>query len=438
MDMKRAAHLAFAGLAVGAGAVLLAAGPAISQQAQKVSPPKTVYWMSASTQAGFGLSAAPSAADMMRMATGGGGGPMKMLALDMGSKLPPASGAASADHAVPPAMNMGTTLPLRAPKKGTPSPGTNEYERPKGKLLLFWGCGESARPGQPVVIDFAKVAAGQIPPNLFAGEQVRIARPPSASTWPTYVYWPNAEKANGSKQVPSNASMLGDHKVAGNFAPEMAFSLQQDWMQGVAMKQQKMPSGAVTLQWNVVPGATAHYAQMMSGKEEAGAATVVFWSSSDVQTFVSGLSDFISPSEAARLVGRKQLMPSTQTSCAIPKEAIAAAETGLLLLTSHGPEQNIIHPPRPKDPKVDWVQEWSVKARFASRTGGILGMEDMSAMGGATTASGKPKCKPDASTEAGKTAGGMLGGGLGRAMGGALGGMMGGKKKKTETVDCEP
>ena len=431
--MKRAVHLAIA------GATILVAGP-VTSQSQKVTPPKTVYWMSASTQSGFGLNAAPSAADMMRMATGGGsGGPMKMLALDLGSKLPPSPAPASAEHGVPPTMNMGATLPLRAPKRGTSEPGTDEFERPKGKLLLFWGCGEAARAGQPVVIDFAKVAAGQIPANLFGGERVRIARPPSASTWPTYVYWPNAEKVNGSKPVPQNASLLGNHKVAGNFAPEMNFALQQDWMAGISMKQQKLPSGAVGLQWNVVPGATAHFAQMVSGKEENGAPTVVFWSSSDVQTFFSGLSDFISPSEAARLVGRKQLMAPSQTSCSIPKEAVAAAsETGLLLLASHGPEQNIVYPPRPTNPKEDWVQEWSVKARFVSRTGAILGMDEMPGMGGATTASGKPKCKPDASTETGKAAGGMLGGGIGRAMGGALGGMMGGKKKKAEEVDCEP
>ena len=435
--MKRAAivHLLIA------GATVLAAGPATSQS-QKIIPPRTVYWMSAATQSGFGLNAAPSTADMMRMATGGGGGPMKVLALDLGSKLPPSPAPASAEHGIPPGMNMGATLPLRAPKRSKEGPDTEDFERPKGKLLLFWGCGETARAGQPVVIDFAKVAAGQIPANLFGGERVRIARPPSASAWPTFVDWPNREKVNGSRPVPQNASLLGNHKVAGNFAPEMNFTLQQDWMAGVSMKQQKLPSGAVGLQWNVVPGATAHFAQMVSGKEENGAPTVVFWSSSDVQTFFSGLSDFISPSEATRLVGRKQLMAPSQTSCSIPKEAVAAASgSGLLLLASHGPEQNIVYPPRPANAREDWVQEWSVKARFVSRTGGILGMEDMPGMGGAgaATASGKPKCKPDASAEAGKSAGGMLGGGIGRAMGGALGGMMGGKKKKAGgEVDCEP
>ncbi|TPE59058.1 hypothetical protein FJQ54_14765 [Sandaracinobacter neustonicus] len=410
-----------------------------AQQAQKVIPPKTVYWMSAATQSGFGLGSAPSASDMMRMAMGGGSsGPVRQLALDLGSKLPPSPAPATAEHGIPPTMNMGTSLPLRAPKKGTPGPPADEFERPKGKLLLFWGCGENARPGQPIVIDFAKVAAGEIPANLFGGERVRVARPPSASTWPTYVYWPNADRQGGSKPVPSNASLLGEHKVAGNFAPDMQFTLQQDWLPGISTKQQKLPSGAVTLQWNVVPGATGHFAQMVSAKEEGGAPTIVFWASSEVQTFYSGMSDFVSPSEAQRLVGRKMLMPPSQSSCTIPKEAVKVAESGIFMLVSHGPEQNIIYPPRPKDPKVDWVQEWAVKARFVSRSGGILGMEDMAAAGGATTASGKPKCKPDAATEAGKAAGGGVGGSIGRAMGGAIGGLMGGKKKKGEDQACEP
>lgn len=411
----------------------------VAAQSQKVVPPKTVYWLSAATQSGFGMApgAQLSSADMMRMAMGGGGGSLKLLELDLGSKLPPA-GPPTADHAIPPGMAMGPALPLRTPKPakpGTPEQPSEDFERPKGKLLLFWGCGETARPGQPVVIDFAKVAAGQIPPNLFAGERVRSSRPPSQSGWPTYGRWPNDDRKAGNKAVPSNASLLGAHRVTGNYTPQIDFALAQDWMAPLGLNQAKMPSGAVNLKWTSVPGSTAHYASMMGGKDEKGTATVVFWSSSDTQTFISGLSDYIPPAEAARLVGRKQLMPSAQTSCAIPKEAVAAAEGGLISLVSHGPEQNFVHPPRPKDPKVDWVQEWMVKARYVSRAGAILGMDEMA---GGTTASGKPKCKPDAATEAGKSAGGMMGGGIGRALGGALGGMMGGKKKSQQPEDCEP
>jgi hypothetical protein len=410
---------------------------AAAAQAQKVVPPKTVYWLSAATQAGFGMTpgSAPSTADMMRMASGGSG-PLKLLELDLGSRLPP-TGTPAAEHAIPPAMGMGASLPLLTPRKSLATPGTTpeDFERPKGRLLLFWGCGETARAGQPLVFDFAKMAAGEIPPNLFAGERVRIARPPSQSGWPTWGRWPNEDRDRGNKSVPQSASLLGAHKVTGNYTPQIDFTLAQDWMQGVALRQAKSSGGAMGLSWNAVPGATAHFATMLGGRDEGGSSTVVFWSSSETQTFMSGLSDYVAPAEAQRLVRTRQLMPPTQTSCAIPKEAVAAAEGGLVMLTSHGPEANFIHPPRPSDPKQDWVQEWAVKARFVSRAGTVLGM-DQEPMGASATKSGKPKCKPDAATEAGKGVGGAVGGGIGRAMGGALGGLMGSKKKPPE--GCEP
>ncbi len=399
---------------------------------QQVVPPKTVYWLSAATASGFTMgSRSPSTGDMMRMAMGGGMDQVqKDLKLDLGSKVPP-SGPPAASHAIPPAMNMGPALALKTPRPvataNTPRE-PEDFERPKGQILLFWGCGETARPGQPVVIDFEKMAAGQIPPGLFGGERVRIARPPMTSTWPTYGGWPNEDRA--SKQaVPADASLLGPHKVTGNYSSPIDFTLTQDWMADLAMQQSKLPSGALALSWNRVPGATSHFAQMFGGGggKKPDSATIVFWSSSDVQTFISGLSDFIAPAEAARLVGTKQLMPAEQTNCAIPKEAMAASQGGLISLVAHGPEQNFVYPPRPTNPKVPWVQDWTVKARFASRTGGIAGM-DMAAMGGGSSGKGKrgkPACQPSTS--------GMAGEALGGAIGGALGGMFG-KKKKT---DCE-
>ena len=408
---------------------------------QQVVAPKTVYWLSAATTSGFGVMGGkpPSAGEMMRMAMGGGsGGPSKTLSLDLGSKLPP-QGPPAATHAIPPVMAMGPALALKSPKRERServegAVPRDDFERPKGKLLLFWGCGEAARPGQPIVIDFAKMAAGDIPPGLFGGERVRIAYPPSASTWPTWGNWPNDDKPS-RQGVPANASLLGAHKVTGSYTPDIDFTLAQDWMAGLDMTQSKAPSGALLLGWNGVPGATAHFAQMMGGAQdrsdgssEADGATVVFWSSSEVQTFISGLSDYIAPGEAARLVGKKQLMPAAQTTCAIPREAMAATQGGLISLIAHGPEVNFVYPPRPEDPRVPWVQDWTVKARFAARTGGIAGMEMENASGDAdargASRSGKPKCA------AGIDPRSMVGNLLGSAMG------MFGKNKKP--ADCEP
>ena len=39
-----------------------------------------------------------------------------------------------------------------------------EFQRPKGRILIYWGCGEHAGPGQPTVIDFATMKPGQVPP----------------------------------------------------------------------------------------------------------------------------------------------------------------------------------------------------------------------------------------------------------------------------------
>jgi hypothetical protein len=418
--MKLAANLAL-------GACLLIPAGLLAQKrpVQQVIPPTSVYWLSAATTSGFvmGAGAAPSAGDMMRMAMGGGGGSARSLQLDLGSKQA-ASGPPQAVHAIPPSMAMGPQLLLKTPAKPrtTITEDTEDFERPKGRTLLFWGCGESARPGQPVVIDFSNMAAGQVPPGLFGGERVRIARPPAPGRWTTYGGWPN-DDGPSRRGVPANASLIGAHKVSGNYSPEINFTLAQDFMAPLVLTQAKTASAAVSLNWNQIPANTGHFAQMFGGSERGGEPTVVFWSSSETQTFISALGDYVAPAEAARLVGKKQLMPPTQTSCAIPKEAVAAAEGGMITLVAHGPEQNVIHPPRPTNPAVPWKQDYAVKARFVSRAGAVIGMEDMGGGMDDEQPSSRRSSRRnrDRASEANCTPRDALGG-VGRALGGLLGG----------------
>ncbi|MCS6986833.1 MAG: hypothetical protein NZM40_05295 [Sphingomonadaceae bacterium] len=399
--------------------------------AQKVVPPDTVYWMTAVTQSGFGLAGTPDTRQLMRLASGRGGGVVRTLALDLGSRRLP-QGRPEAAHAIPPAMRMGASLPLVTPKRDRPPPPAGpvsepeDFERPKGRLLLFWGCGETARPGQPVVIDFTKVAEGQIPPNLFVGERVRIARPPSPDRWPTTGHWPN-ETREGRREIPAGASLVGAHRVTGTYIPDIAFELTQDWMAPLDLRQTRLPTGALRLDWNAVPGTTGHFAQLVggsgSGREDL---TMVYWSSSEVQTFFSALGDHVAPAEAARQVARRTLLPPAQTTCTVPKEAIVATQGGLVSVVAHGPEVNIIHPPRPEDPRIPWVQEWAVKVRFAGRAGALAGMDVAAA-----SPSGRPKCQPSAVEDVSAGVGGALGGALGRGIGRALG-------RKAQPQDCEP
>ncbi len=64
-------------------------------------------------------------------------------------------------QAIPVGMKMGTALPLVPPVK-TESIRREErdelpqnMERPKGRILIYWGCSETVRSGQPRIIDLS-------------------------------------------------------------------------------------------------------------------------------------------------------------------------------------------------------------------------------------------------------------------------------------------
>jgi hypothetical protein len=364
-------------LALGAGVAAMATG-ALAQPAQKVTGPVATYWMSAQTQTGFGMpspgAGRPDTGAMMR-AMMGGGGASKTLQLQLGSSQ--TNAAPAADHLPPAGLQAGQRLPLLTPKAVPPERGETpdpqvppEYQKPRGKMLIFWGCGERARPGQPYVVDFTKMAEGkQNPANMFKGIDHRPMQPPAPGRNRTYGEWPNERTRD---MVPSAGSLVGAHTVRGNYAPEINFTLdrEQDFLGPLTLTTNtKAPGGWANLGWNAVPGAKAYYASAMGGSGE----TMVMWSSSELQATAFSNPDFLSQGDIGRLVANKTLMGPQATTCAVPKEVLDAAPQAMLQLVAYGGEANFVHPPRPADPKVAWNQEWQVKVRYRSATGGLLG-----------------------------------------------------------------
>jgi hypothetical protein len=289
-----------------------------------------------------------------------------------------------------------------------------DFQRPHGRMLIFWGCGEHARPNQPVVIDFSNLTAGQIPPGLQAmmrGLGAQPMQPPSPSRNATYGEWPNPRARTN---VPPEGSLVGEHTVRSDYAPDIHFTLapNQDFLAPLTLTTNApAPSGAVQLGWNAVPGATAYFAGVIGGGQDQ----VVFWTSAEMQAAAFAAPDYLPPAEAARLVGARALLSPQTTRCAVPQEVVAAAPHALVQLTAYGPEANFAYPPRPADPKVAWNKQWQVKVRYRSATGGMLGMA-MPGMGPGM-----------AGGDAGDGAGGRQPppenrrGGLMRGLGGALG-----------------
>ncbi|RYD86959.1 MAG: hypothetical protein EOP61_36510, partial [Sphingomonadales bacterium] len=263
-----------AALAAGIATLCIITGAAaIAQNAAEA--PEARYYMDAGTIGGFM-----------------GQGANHELTLRLGSRLP-ASGAPQADHFMPQGARLGASVPLETPVRSTGSTEYGEFQRPKGRLLLYWGCGEKAGPGQPVVIDFAKVAKGQMPPNLFSAK-VPMENGPQPENSRTYGTWPNGKT---SKSISPQSSILGQHRIAGNYSPEIAFGLNQDFMAGLKVRTSNGAAGSTLLNWNGLNNATGYYAWAMGGQDMGGnkGGDMVWWSSSATQEFGGGLWNWLSP-----------------------------------------------------------------------------------------------------------------------------------------------
>lgn len=367
--------------------------------AQIVTPPKARYAMDVGTASGLaGMMGGgkPNMGDMMRMASGGGNSESHTLHLRLGSVLAPTGGGPKADHYFLPPANMGPSVPLVTPviqPSGTPEV-PQQFERPRGRLILFWGCGAHAPANQPVIIDFANLAAGQVPPDLFTS-RVTFDRGPSVNNSRTYGEWPNAR----SGRMPQAGTLLGQHRIAGNYAPEIGFSLQQDYMPGIQLRTTMPADGTVALNWSPVNAATGYYAWLIGangagrkGRNDTG--DIIWWSSSNSRDFGGALWDWISPGVVAGLVRDGTVMAPTTTNCVIPAEVRKATGEGMFgNLIAYGPEENFVYPPRPD--KGPWNQEWTARVRFRSMTSFLPGMEMGDARGSDNRRDPpKKRCKP--------------------------------------------
>ncbi|MDQ8754713.1 hypothetical protein RCO27_00580 [Sphingosinicella sp. LHD-64] len=344
------------------------------------------YWMSAETTSGFAAQAAQArggAGMLGAMMSGRGGGDAdyaRRLTLQLGSPRA-ASGPPAAEHLPPAALGAGASLPLVSPEAAQ-RPPQNTPERwtwgdggAQGRILIYWGCGERARAGQPVEIDLSQIARGQVPPAM-AQMVWRAMNPPAAGATTTYGEWPNRRSQT---TVPATGSLVGDHVVRGNYTPELRFTLAQgqDFLAPIELTQNSpTASGAVPLAWRSVPNAGG-YLLMAVGSREDG--TLVMWSSSEVQMSQVAGADYLSEAEVARLVQQRVLLNAQTTQCTVPAEVMNGIQAASLMMTAFGPEANFSYPARPARAPRGWAPEWTVKLRTRSAYMGMLGM-DMAAM----------------------------------------------------------
>lgn len=338
----------------------LTATAAAAQQAPK---PKidAVYWLSAETVSG--------------MATGQPNGVEKNLMLQLGSVR--RNPTPSADHLPPQALRAGERLPLLTPSRGTPKADATPQYRPgtpqaqKGKIELYWGCGEQTPSGQPAVIDLASIKAGA-PSPFGAMPNIRNMTPPSTVSHATYGEWPNGR--SGTRMAKA-ASLVGEHLVQGNYSPDIRFAVAagNDFLAALAPRNAALASGAVRVSWPTLANARG-YTLSVTGARADG--TIVMWTSSAVRMPAMALPDYLEQGDIARFVQQRILLAPEATECVVPAAVAKAADSSMLMMTAYGPEGNYSSP-------RDMPGGWTVKLRTRATHMSMLGVDIAAMMAGA-------------------------------------------------------
>jgi hypothetical protein len=384
---------------LGLGGAALAALPVLAQRGPTTGPVAR-YDMRAGTVSGFAAMGGGMGGAMGMMLGGGGNRVQHELHLRLGTSQAPAKGTPKADHFMPAGAKLGKSVALVTPKEER-VPDDFQGQKPKGRLLVFWGCGEHAPKGQPVVIDFAKLAAGQVPPGLWTSTVIRDWGPNPGNS-KTFGRWP----AEDGKFAKPDSALPGAHRVAANYSPEIAFTLAKDFMAPVSLSNTAQASGSTLLKWGALPEATGYLAWMWGGKRGPGdeMGDMVMWTSSASRQFGGGLGDWLTTAQAASLVKDRTLLPPSATTCTVPAEVKKAGpDFAMGMFTAFGPQEDFSYPPRPADPKAAWNLQWTVRVRHRSMTS-WMDMPGMAGMQGQDSRQPQQNCKPK------KGLGGLLGG----------------------------
>ena len=247
---------------------------------------------------------------------------------------------------IPTVMNLGEALKLIAPVPDKPVPTVVDerpieptYEKPKGKISLYWGCGDKIRPGQPRTFDVAKASIEDFGKFFVA----RGTTTTGARSQPGHPAWPNKQD---DRRVPDNASLVGQHTFIGEGIPDsfkVTLGPPQDLMPPIDLKQTKT-SGSVYLEWRSIPHARGYFIGAMGGKSDGGdSAEMIIWTSSEVPEVGFGLLDYQSNANIDKWIGEKVILPASANNCAVPAGIFGEQGGGMLRMIAYGSEAYFAH-----------------------------------------------------------------------------------------------
>jgi hypothetical protein len=364
--------LAKTGCTVTAAILLLTGSPAAA--AEKAKTPVTQYWVSVATQ-NMSIPGMPqegmSGLQGMIIGKMAGVGPKKSLLLQLNSPSALPSGP-DATHDIPPGLSMGKTLPLLIPERAKPARGGEEPERkaekPKVRMLFYWGCGETVRRGQPKVLDTEKMSMPEFG-KAMSGRTGSGQTPPSQRAGWAFAEWPNQKD---HQDVPKSSSLMGEHFVHGNYTLDMKFAVGERHNFMAPVEFTSVTGGltdSIQFQWKKIPTAIGYFAMAIGHNDKTG--ETILWSSSDAQDPGYGLMNYLPPADVNRFIRDKVVMGPEVTSCSVPGGIFKDAKGAMLQFIGYG-----AYPPKPKDSTKPHEYLWAVKLRNKSTGMHPIGMDE--------------------------------------------------------------
>ena len=367
-----------------AGLVIFASAFASVAQAQTpAKPPQTQAWIDVATFNGVGMPGGGGAMGVLGGLFGGGAATKitfpatqstssgRVMDVTLSARNNPQL--VQGIHTIPNGLQLGPQLNFVAPQGARApterdEPYVDQPEKPKGRILLYWGCGATVRAGQPRVLDMASLKPDDAA-RVFIARSATQRGVHSAQGRP---HWPNPKEG---QVLADNASLAGEHGFsASGVPPGFAFSVGQtnDVMPALALASSDQ-GGVTALEWNSLPTARGYFAGAIASKSDA---EMVIWSSSELPDTGFGLFDYQTNPAVDGWVKERVVMAPGTTRCAIPK-GVLPGEGAMLRLIAYGPELNLVHPPRPADTRAAWEPQWAVKLRLKSMATSIAGMPAM-------------------------------------------------------------
>lgn len=310
--------------ALGGSVLLLACGAA-------AAAPVT-YEVRVQTRSGMGAGA--SGMEMMRTLMGGGQtSTSRSLNLTLTSNQS-APAAPQAEHLIPAGLNLGNALPLLTPSpSGAPESRAADDEpvELKGRMVIFRGCAGSAAADKAEVIELSALKPDQrrLAQAMASGKGWSSEASSQAITTGS---WPNS---SSDRQVPVNASLVGNHRVRSNYAPEIDFqvSSNHDFLAPVQLST-RSAGEAMELSWQPMPSALGSQAMAIGGKGSDN--ELVLWTSSSTAWGNGNVPAALDAATARKLISQGALMPPEQTRCTIGAAAMQRLGGGVVHLTAYG------------------------------------------------------------------------------------------------------